>query len=399
MDTKLSVCCISADPLERTAAILRLFRDVADEIVCAVDARVPESDVVGLAGEVDVLKRCVIEPSIGPERCLPWLYGLCTGRWIMRIDNDELPGSDLLRALPGLVEAKDVLQYVLPCRWLFPDRDHFIDEPPWSEDWHVRLVRNEPVALRFPGRIHTGIVGVEPMRYVDLPFYHLDCVIHGLREREQKAARYEGAVPGLQTMPGWSVNNHYLPELFQQQPSAPVPPEDARLIAGVFDASPHSNGGRRPDESPVGPPSPVEIADTDEVDRMWPLREIPDTAYKATWRSVPILTELDAGRFHRIFVEVSNDGTETWPWGDQLPAFRLSYRWLSGDGTTVIADGHPTPFTADVQAGASVLQPMNVVGPTEPGEYRIQFALLHEGVRWFGLGPDFRVSVKRSDDP
>jgi hypothetical protein len=392
MDTKLSVCCISAEPLERTAAILRLFRGVADQIVCAVDARVPEREVAGLVGEVDVLKRCVIEPSTGPERCLPWLYGLCTGRWIMRIDNDEVPGSGLLRALPGLVQAKDVLQYVLPCRWLFPDGGHFINEPPWSEDWHVRLVRNDPVALRFQGGFHTGITGVEPMRYADLPFYHLDCVIHGFREREQKVARYERTVPGLQTMPGWSVNNHYLPERFQHQPSDRVPPEDARLVAEVLDTSIHSNGGLRPDDSSDGPP-PVEIADEDEVDRTWPLREIPDSAYKATWRSVPILTVLEAGRFHRIFVEVSNDGTETWPWGQQLPGIRLSYRWLNREGTATIAEGHPTSFTADVPPGTSILQPMGIYGPQEPGEYRIQFALVHEGVRWFGEGPDQWVSV------
>ena len=130
MAPKLSVCCVSADPLPRTAAILRLFRDVADEIVCAVDARVPEGDLASLDGVADVLKRCAVDPSTGVERCLPWVYGLCGGQWILRIDNDEVPGRELLDALPKLVESTDVLQYVLPMRWLFPDPDHFIDERP-----------------------------------------------------------------------------------------------------------------------------------------------------------------------------------------------------------------------------------------------------------------------------
>ena len=393
MAPKLSVCCVSADPLPRTAAILRLFRDVADEIVCAVDARVPEGDLASLDGVADVLKRCAVDPSTGVERCLPWVYGLCGGQWILRIDNDEVPGRELLDALPKLVESTDVLQYVLPMRWLFPDPDHFIDELPWSEDWHIRLVRNDPVALRFPGRIHTDLFGVEPLRYLNVPLYHLDCVVTSRQQREQKAARYERAAPGLETMPGWSPNNHYRPEQFQRRPSSLVPRQDGRLIAEVLNASQGEHQGHWTDARPNR--SPIEIVQQDEVDHRWPLRVVPESAYRATWHSVGVTDALDAGRSHRIFVEVSNDGTEIWPWGNQLPAFRLSYRWLSGDGTSVIADGHPTPFTADVHPGTTALQPMNVIGPEEPGEYRIQFALVHEGVRWFGLGPDFRISVKR----
>jgi hypothetical protein len=393
MDATLSVCCISAEPLERTAAILRLFRDVAKQIVCAVDARVPKHEVAVLEGEVDVLKRCVVEPSTGIERCLPWLFGQCTGDWILRIDNDEVPGSELLLALPTLLEAKDVLQFVLPCRWLFPDPDHFLDENPWSEDWHVRLSRNDPIALRHSGRLHADITGVEPMRYIDLPFYHLDCAIHSLGEREQKIARYERAVPGLETMPGWSVNNHYLPERFQRKPSSTVPPEDARLIAKVLRTPPREKGEPRFDGQ-ARPRSSTAITDAIEVDRTWPLREIPASAYKATWLSVPTLTELRAGQLHRVFVEVSNDGTETWPWGYQLPGIRLSYRWVSHDGTAVVAEGHSTAFTANVPPGTSILQPMTVLGPEEPAEYRIQFALVHEDVRWFGEGPALWVTVK-----
>jgi hypothetical protein len=97
---------------------------------------------------------------------------------------------------------------------------------------------------------------------------------------------------------------------------------------------------------------------------------------------------------HRLFVEVRNDGTETWPYGASMPAFRLGYRWLGADGAAVVADGIPTTFTADVRPGQTILQPIFVHGPQEPGEYRIQFALLHEGVRWFGEGPTLSLTVR-----
>jgi hypothetical protein len=378
---------MSARPLERTAAILGLFREIAGEIVCAVDERVPEDELVALDGVVDVVQRFEPDPTNTIERHLLWLYGLCSGRWILRVDNDEVPSQQLLRSLPAMVEATDVLQYVLPCRWLFPDQSHYLDERPWSEDWHVRLVRNDPIALRFSGSIHSDFDGVEPLRFVDLPFYHLTCIINSQEWREAKAQWYEAVSPGRETMPGWSVNNHYLPERYQVEPSTQVPPEDSPLISKVIDgAFDTRRRQRRVNTSEIG------VTPLEEIYRTWPLRQVSSDAYHATWLSVPPITDLQAGARHRVFVEVRNDGTETWPFGARAPVFRLGYRWMSPDGT-VIVDGIPTNFTADVRPGEKILQPMVIWGPEEPGEYRIQFALLHENVCWFGEGPTFSFTV------
>jgi len=387
---KLSVCCVSAAPLERTAAMLGLFRDIAEEIVCAVDEQVDEEDLAALDGVVDVVQRFAHDSEAGCiERRLLWVTGLCSGRWVLRLDNDEVPGQELLTKLPALVEADDVLQYVLPCRWLFPDRGHYLGERPWSEDWHVRLVRNEPIALRFSGVLHSTFDGVEPLRFVELPFYHLDCIVNSRESREAKAARYEAILPGRETMPGWSVNNHYLPEKFQKEPSLQVPPEDISLIAKVLDGVASARSGRWDAAT-----SQIAITPLEEIDRTWPLRRVSSDAYRATWLSVPHIEDLEARAPRRIYVEVRNDGTETWPYGAQLPAFRLGYRWMSSDGTAVIADGIPTAFTADVRPGETILQPMVVQGPEEPGEYRIQFALVHQDVCWFGEGPSFPLNVR-----
>jgi hypothetical protein len=169
------------------------------------------------------------------EDHLPWLHSLCSGRWILRIDNDEVPSQGLLDALPGLVASTDLLQYVLPRRWLFPDVRRFIDEPPWSDDRQIRLVRNDPAALRFPGGLHSNIEWVGPNQELETPFYHLDCVVNERHKREAKMAGYEAKRPGHESLPGWSVSNHYLPEVFQQSPSSPVPREDVSLIMDVLD--------------------------------------------------------------------------------------------------------------------------------------------------------------------
>lgn len=161
-----------------------------------------------------------------------------------------MPSAALLAALPDLVANQELLQYVLPRRWVFPDVGHYIDEIPWSQDWHVRLVRNCRAALRFAGSLHTNISGVEPLRYVDVPFYHLACVITSQEEREARSAFYETARPGRQTMPGWSVNNHYLPERFQHQPSAVVAAADLAVLRRVLDpADLRASEARRSDQA------------------------------------------------------------------------------------------------------------------------------------------------------
>ena len=242
---------------------------------------------------------------------------------------------------------------------------------------------------KLSGGLHSDFEGVEPLRYVELPIYHLDCIVNSRERREAKADRFEAASPGLETIPGWSVNNHYLPERFQTEMSTQVPLEDTPLITKVMDGAVDTRARRWRANG-----SQIEVTRLEEIDRRWPLRAISSEAYHATWLSVPPLTELESGRSHLVFVKVRNDGTETWPYGARMPAFRLGYRWMSSDGSTVVADGILTTFTADVRPGESILQPMLVVGPQEPGTYRIQFALAHEDVLWFGQGPFFPVDVR-----
>ncbi len=387
----LSVCCLSASPLVRTAAILRQFSGVADEIVCAVDSRVPTAELAELAGVADIVKRCQFDPSTGIERNLAWLHSLCSGHWILRIDSDEVPSAELLTELPELVQASDVLQYVLPCLWLFPDEVHFIDEAPWSEDWHLRLVRNERIALQIPGVLHSNIRSVEPLRFVRAPFYHLTCVVQSRDEREAKASNYEREHPGLETMPGWSANNHYLPERFQQRPSSLVPAADERIIGDVLGAVPRELSLA---ESTSDTKESLEITSFEEIDRYWAHRAVSRDAYHATWLAVPEMPELIADESQRLFVEVRNDGDELWPFGDQFPAIRLGYRWRSADQFTVIADGLTTMLTADVPPGGTLLQPMMIFSPMEPGDYMIELSVVHVNVRWFPQGPILPIAVR-----
>jgi len=370
--------------------VLRQYAEVADEIVCAVDARVPEAELEELEGHTDVLVRCDVSPATGMERNLAWLYGLCRGDWILRVDSDEAASPGFLACLRELILAEDVLQFIFPCRWLFPDGQHWLNEEPWSLDRHLRLVRNVPPLLRFEGVQHTEVELVYPHRYVDRHFYHLDCILSSTEYRAAKGERYENYRPGVLTEQGHPVNNFYLPERHQREPSVPVPAEDQPLIDEVLAAvdPPGKPGTRR------WRGGGVPYVRQEEIDRTWAHRAVPASAYRATWLCHPEVHDMVVGGLRSIFVVLRNDGTERWPWGNFRPEIRLASRWLSADGSEMLFNSIRTPFTADVAPGATVHQPMTLEGPPEPGAYVLELDIVHEHVRWFGCPLHIPMTVR-----
>ena len=115
----LSVCCLTGDPGPRVAALLAPLREVADEIVVAADSRAGQDDLDAYAAACDRLLR--IEYQLY-ERHLAWLHAQCRGDWILRIDGDECSRRRWWRQLPELIRRRDVHQYVMPRRWLYPGR-------------------------------------------------------------------------------------------------------------------------------------------------------------------------------------------------------------------------------------------------------------------------------------
>ena len=94
LSPRLSVCCATADPGARVAEALRPFREVADEIVVAVDSRL---DLLGsrLRTIADMAVRFEFAPPI--ERAWSWLSAQMSGDWIFRLDGDEVASPALDR--------------------------------------------------------------------------------------------------------------------------------------------------------------------------------------------------------------------------------------------------------------------------------------------------------------
>src|SRR2546425_3511181 len=141
----LSVCALTRDGSARLAIVLELLRPHAAEIVVALDDRAEggASRLAAVADEVVIFPHC--DPC---DSVIPWLHAKCGGRWILNVDDDEVPSGRLLAHLPELIAA-DVTHWWLPRRWLVRDVETFLDEPPWVPDYQLRLYRNDSATLRF----------------------------------------------------------------------------------------------------------------------------------------------------------------------------------------------------------------------------------------------------------
>ncbi len=118
----LSICCLTTKP-GRAAAALAPLRPIADEIVVAADVSGGERDLTPLGAVADRVFE--IEIDTFPEQAMAWLHAQCSADWVMRVDDDEVLGASLLEQLPELTQARDVVQYWIARRWLYPDSGHW----------------------------------------------------------------------------------------------------------------------------------------------------------------------------------------------------------------------------------------------------------------------------------
>jgi hypothetical protein len=375
---------MTAGPGERVAAMLGLLRPLADEIVVALDDRADAATERALATVADRIVRYGYREPV--DRPLRWLFSLCASGWILNLDDDEIPGAALLAELPRLVAADDVTHYWLRRPWLWPAADRVVAEQPWSSDYQLRLVVNDPRLLRFPSETHKPIDALGPHRFVRAPLYHADALLNPLERREAKARRYEALRPGKRV--GGGPMNHvlHLPERRPGLRSEPLPPEDVELVRAVLDAG-----------EPAGEPSaPIAAAADAEIEALWAGRLLAEDDYRARIELLEEPPPLHAGAQATIDVRVENLGGTAWPWGERgEPEVRLSYHWLDEAGE-VAADGIRTSLPAELPPGAAQELPLHVLAPPAPGRYRLEVDLVHEHARWFGCTVARELTIERA---
>jgi uncharacterized membrane protein len=94
-------------------------------------------------------------------------------------------------------------------------------------------------------------------------------------------------------------------------------------------------------------------------------------------------TRLQADNMYQSVVMLENRGTQSWETVGSYPIY-LSYHWWTADGNMVKWDGLRNSLTQNVKPGDTLAQQVRFATPAEPGDYVLEWDLVHEDRTWFG---------------
>jgi SAM-dependent methyltransferase len=348
-----------------------------DEVVLALDKRADTAAVIGACA--DLADRISVVPAVTHmERYLGWMHSECTGDWILRADDDELPSSDLLASLPALVAERELTHYWLPRRWVHPNPAEFIAEGAWLTDIQVRLVRNVPGLWRFQGRLHSNIEVLGTSRVLDMPLLHLVLLLSDVEARREKVAAYGRLVPGLKHESGRPLVEVFVPEDVPPMRHERLVDEDHRRIVEFLNEA-------RGSEPPIAVGEPrIARPPVTDLDRWLGDRPVSAGAYRARVRLVNVVAPMAAEALRHVQIEVTNLGDDWWAPGPQPePEIVVGHRWRRPDGTDIETPTPRTAFTERVGPGATTRLTVALLAPRETGELELRVDVVHEWVRWF----------------
>ena len=359
---RLSACLLAGGAPERVAAALAPLRPVLSEVVVGLTGEL-------LAEHLDGYRRIadrVAEVGPADEGAGARLHSVCTGDWILHLDEDEVPSAELVGRLPALIGDPRVGGYALPRAWLFPDGSSWLDEVPWWPDFQLRLVRNE--------RLLAPPDSAGPVVAIEAPLYHLGCLLATMREREAAALVREVARPGVTAPGGLPLSAYDLPERYSALPRSAVPPGDRAALDAVLRsdgaASVHrAVAGRATTEAGTSDDALIEPLERDLRFRPGVLRAVAFRVANRSGTRWPAATEADAS---------------------ERP-IRLAYRWQRPDGDEL--EGPRTPFPVAMEPGEARVVALQVTAPDADGAATLIVDVVQEQVRWYGAECRLAASI------
>ena len=123
-----------------------------------------------------------------------------------------------------------------------------------------------------------------------------------------------------------------------------------------------------------------------------PALAAPFPVLSATYTVPTPPTAMIQGATAQVAITLQNIGNENWNAAGANPV-NLSYHWYDGAGTAVMWNGSRTSLVTDIAAGAGRTINATVVAPSTPGAFRLNFALVKEGVAWFAQSAGFAVTI------
>lgn len=166
----------------------------ADEILVFVDQATTD-DTLRIARRFTPQVH-LLETSGYIEPLLPRMASLCSGEFILRIDDDECLGGDWSRSRwEAQVYFNSITHFLMPRRWMVPG-GRFLASEPWFPDFQLRLFRNHSARIIWPAALHEPMhVSGRGLFLCDRWIEHYDLVLNSRSDRERKARRYQGIRP------------------------------------------------------------------------------------------------------------------------------------------------------------------------------------------------------------
>jgi len=383
----LSVGILAFNSAAYIETLLQAAKQFADELVIGVDSSSTDSTERICRLYADKLFR--LEPIGTSERALAWLNEQCTGDWIFRLDHDELPSTGLIKALPRLLADREYTHYWLPRRWIIgAEQVRWISQSPWWPDWQLRLFRNLPSLVSFPGHLHSDyVVQGAAGRFAEGSIYHFNLVYLSEERRRERMDRYEYISP-YNSMP-----HFYLPREAELETRL-IPDEDKPWRARS-DFHPHSDTCGTASTSPAY----VSRAEMSQAER----RECsyPSELFRATLECLYFPAGLEAGKVCPAELRLRNDSAFTWrSSGLGVPDVRVSYHLFDSSGELYEFEGIRTDLPLSVRPGESIKVIAQVASPWESGGYIVRWDLIIENVSWFSsrgwTGPEVQAKCTYS---
>lgn len=359
--SSLTVLVATIDGEEKLARILPHLREIADELVVAVDDSTTDASGDIAHQYADVV--CSIpHASFFPRGkqdfigALDIALGSCHADWILRVDHDETLGDTW--SVPGrlqeLLSDRYATHYNILRRWATPPGERFIASYPWYTDYQTRLFRNLPAIIRSPREVHRDIQVLGEARYLTHEWLvHWDLVWHPRETREAKARACGDLGPSSGAESGVGdadFNEWYLYEgkQYHTRPLDYVPP---RAATGTVES--------------------VNLTSEPLSCRIQAL-EVPDC--------------MPAGRAEPLVVSITNTSRRLFRpgiRGSEPANVHLSYHWRDTSGAIVPPwDRGRTEVPARLEPGGTTVLFLPVREFPPPGSYLLQLDLVEEHVAW-----------------
>jgi hypothetical protein len=169
---------------------------------------------------------------------------LTDARWVLRIDDDEMPSAALLQWVRVHLHAFTLPTVAFPRRWALRTSDgilsyaehkqlYYIESQPDLLDPQIRLY--QPDKVNYFRRIHSPGFTAEGGTHIAPPeafICHFDWIARSFEQRHAKLLRYEAALPGC----GSALLYFYLPELLHptDRCEQPFQSREFDALAAVF---------------------------------------------------------------------------------------------------------------------------------------------------------------------